>query len=66
MGRGESRSVTDPNRLKQTVQDSELNPQNPLIGSLNLLVEQGYKINEKKCYSAKLKNSKEYISAQDR
>ena len=35
-------TTTDPNRLKQTFQDSESDPQKPLIWSLSLVVEQGH------------------------
>ena len=36
--------TTDPNRFKQNVQDSETDPQKSLIGSLNIVVEQGHYI----------------------
>ena len=38
-------TTTDPNRLKQTAQESESDPQKPLIGSLSLVVEQGHSNN---------------------
>ena len=36
-------TTTDPNRLKQTVQNSETDPQKSLIRSLSRVVEQGHK-----------------------